>query len=251
MSLEYILHPSHWYSAGVTQYPNHQYLKNFFELINAEQQADLMGSNFHAFICSVFHRSEEEQQFSGKLVHEFIMRLVHCGKSNEIWVKLNDQLARFSMHEFCLITGLPCHEMPLEFHLTGNRLKDEYFNGMSRIKMTTLSEVFHLCENEDDKFKLGLVMFVECILKPTGRYIDQRTLSMVENVDAFLAYPWGRQSYNILLKSLQASHIERVQRMHQNHQPESKYSLHGYPLAFQVLFFYFFIFYILYLYFIY
>lgn len=232
MSLEYIIPPNQWYSAGITQYSNNQYLRNFFELINEEQQAEIMGSNFHAFICSVFYRSEEQQQFSGKLVHEFIKCLVNCGKNNEIWVKLNDQLARISMLEFCLITGLPCHDIPLECEFTNNRLRNQYFNGINRIKMTMLSEAFRLCQNEDDKFKLGLVMFVKCILKPIGRYIDQKTLSMVENIHTFLAYPWGRQAYVVLLRSLQASHVERVQRMHQNEQLESKYSLHGYPLAF-------------------
>lgn len=63
-----------------------------------------------------------------------------------------------------------------------------------KIRMTTLSETFHLCEHQEDKLKLGLVMLIECILKPTGRYIDHRTLSTVENIDAFLAYPWDRKA---------------------------------------------------------
>ncbi|XP_022883673.1 uncharacterized protein LOC111400492 [Olea europaea var. sylvestris] len=76
-------------------------------------------------------------------------------------------------------------------------------------------------------------MFVECVLKPTGRHIDYRTLGMVEQLDEFLMYPCGRKAYFVLLHSLQESQLERIRRMQQNNQAECKYSLHGYPLVFQ------------------
>jgi hypothetical protein len=95
--------------------------------------------------------------------------------------------------------------------------------------MVMLFEAFHMCEDADDKFKLGLVMLVECIFKPVGRYIDHKTLGMVEHLEQFLMYPWGRVSYFVLLNSLRRPH-----RMQQTQQTERKYSLHGFPLAFQV-----------------
>ena len=42
-----------------------------------------------------------------------------------------------------------------------------------------LFETIHLCENEEDKFKLELVMLVECVLKPISGIIDYRTLGMI------------------------------------------------------------------------
>ncbi|CAA2969062.1 Hypothetical predicted protein [Olea europaea subsp. europaea] len=100
------------------------------------------------------------------------MRLINCGKNNEVWVQLDDHVARFDMQEFCLITGLPCHEVAVDLNFNNTRLRDEYFDGSKRITMKRLSEIFHMCENQEDKFKLGLVMFVECVLKPNGRHID-------------------------------------------------------------------------------
>lgn len=55
--------------------------------------------------------------------------------------------------------------------------------------MRMLSEVLNVCDNEEDKFMLELVMLVECVLKPTGRYIDWRSFSMVDDLEEFLAYP--------------------------------------------------------------
>lgn len=55
-----------------------------------------MCSNFYGFIYGAIFKGDEEQ-FTSKLVHEFIMRLVHCGKNNEVWVRLDDHLARFGL----------------------------------------------------------------------------------------------------------------------------------------------------------
>ncbi|XP_022862679.1 uncharacterized protein LOC111382874 [Olea europaea var. sylvestris] len=176
---------------------------------------------------------KQNDKFSSKLTHEFIMRLINCGKNNEVWVQLDDRVARFGLQEFCLIIGLPCHEPTVGLNFSNTRLRDEYFDGSKRITMIRLSEVFHICEDREDKFKLRLVMFVECVLKPTGRHIDYRTLGMVEQLDEFLMYPWGRKAYFVLLHSLQESQLERIRRMQQNNQAKCKYSLHGYPLVFQ------------------
>ncbi|XP_022851648.1 uncharacterized protein LOC111373360 [Olea europaea var. sylvestris] len=232
MSLEYILSPNQWFSATITQFANHQYFKDFVELINADDQASLLCSLFHGFICGNMNKKQNDK-FSSKLTHEFIIRLINCGKNNEVWVQLDDRVACFGLQEFCFITGLPCHEPTVDLNFSNTRLRDEYFDGSKRITMIRLSEVFHICEDREDKFKLGLVMFVECVLKPTRRHIDYRTLGMVEQLDEFLTYPWGRKAYFVLLHSLQESQLERIRRMQQNNQAECKYSLHGYPLVFQ------------------
>ncbi|XP_022888339.1 uncharacterized protein LOC111403912 [Olea europaea var. sylvestris] len=216
----------------ITQFANHQYFKDFVELIDADDQAYLLCSPFHGFICRSMYKKKNEK-FSSKLIHEFIMRLINCGKNNEVWVQLHDHVARFGLQEFCLITGLPCHEVIVNLNFSNTRLRDEYFNGSRRITMIRLSEVFYMCRDREDKFKLGLVMFVECVLKPTGRHIDFRTLGILEQLDEFLMYLWGRKTYFVLLNSLQESQFERVRRIQQNDQIDCKYSLHGYPLAFQ------------------
>lgn len=76
-----------------------------------------------------------------------------------------------------------------------------------------LFETFHMCEDTEDKFKLGLVMLVECVLKPTSRQVDYRTLGMVEHLDEFLTYPGGRIAYFVLLNFLKESQLERIIRM--------------------------------------
>lgn len=65
-------------------------------------------------LCTKFFYGEGNEQFSSRLVLEFVIRLVYCGKNNEVWVRLEDYIARFGMQEFFLITGLPCHELVME-----------------------------------------------------------------------------------------------------------------------------------------
>lgn len=108
------------------------------------------------------------------------MRLINCDKNNKVWVRLDNHVAHFDMQEFYLITGLPCHEIDVNLDSNNAQLRNQYFNGIKRISMRILFEVFHICKDQDDKFKLGLVMLVECVLKPTRRYIDYRMPGMVD-----------------------------------------------------------------------
>lgn len=234
MSLDYIVAPDQWFSATITQFPLLRYVKDFIQLIDEDKQSLIFSSSLCGFICGYLYRTEE-QQFCSRLIHEFILRIVDSGKTNEIWFKLNNHFARFGIQEYCLITGLPCHEVTAELDSSDDRLRNIYFHGTKRITMVMLFETFHQCENMEDKFKLGLVMLVECVLKPVGRYINYQTLGMVENLDEFLIYPWGRISYFVLLNSLQ----QRAQKLRNNQQTDRKYSIHGFPLAFQVCNLYF------------
>ncbi|CAA3023200.1 Hypothetical predicted protein [Olea europaea subsp. europaea] len=142
-------------------------------------------SNFYGFFSGIIYR-EEKEIFSSRLIHEFVMRLVDCGKNNKVLVKLDDRIAKFGMQEFCLIIGLPCHQPVMEIDYSNNCLRNHYFNGSQRISMKMLFDVFHECEDLVDKFKLGFIMLVECVIKPIGRIIDYKTLGMVEHLDEFL-----------------------------------------------------------------
>ncbi|PON94313.1 hypothetical protein TorRG33x02_097870 [Trema orientale] len=50
--------------------------------------------------------------FSGQLLHQLTLRLAKCQKKNELWFSIGQKLARFSLNEFALITGLQCGAYP-------------------------------------------------------------------------------------------------------------------------------------------
>lgn len=78
--------------------------------------------NFSIFIYGFVCRGEEEQ-FNNKLVHEFIIRIVNCSKKYEIWVRSNNNLARFGMQELCIITELPCQRAPMNIDFNIDHLR--------------------------------------------------------------------------------------------------------------------------------
>ncbi|CAA3005857.1 Hypothetical predicted protein [Olea europaea subsp. europaea] len=56
-------------------------------------------------------------KFSGQLIHQLLNRLVKCDKEDELWLCFRDKLARFSLKEWALITGLNCGTGPDAKHM--------------------------------------------------------------------------------------------------------------------------------------
>ena len=97
-----------------------------------------------------------------------------------------------------------------------------------------------MCTNVDDLWKLGLVYFVDGVLLTHERKtsIDRNLLSLVEDEESFFKYPWGKESYKKTFGSLKKD-MGRIRelwrRSHDNKrkQVEAKYTVYGFPLAFQ------------------
>ncbi|KAK3188654.1 hypothetical protein Dsin_028215 [Dipteronia sinensis] len=199
-----------------------------------------------------------ELKFSGQLVHHLLLRQIRSSSKSEMWFAVGGNTFRFSIQEFCLITGLACGPDPPVLEKKGDgsgSFRSSMLNGEVRYNNKTLEAIFKAAssDSDEDMVKLALLYFLETILfgKDQKVYISALHVELLENLETFNKYPWGRKCYETTLNSLQRD----LRRMSQEYHTTSKkmvsnkkrkrhdnkekdgirqYALHGFPYAFQI-----------------
>ncbi|KAK0599784.1 hypothetical protein LWI29_008626 [Acer saccharum] len=161
-----------------------------------------------------------------------------------MWFKLGDNRIRFSIQEFCIVTGLNCSPYPsvdVDKRVKGVGLIDGLLNGDMNLYNNTLEDVFMNASSNDDltMVKLALLYFLENVLlgREKGSPIDSEHILLVDDLDRFNEYPWGRVCFEMTMKSLQNALKGRVQMLNDGNNKKSKqnwevYSVGGFPLGF-------------------
>ncbi|GMN68129.1 hypothetical protein TIFTF001_037203 [Ficus carica] len=128
--------------------------------------------------------------------HNIVM--LHSEMGDAIWFELCDDLGRFSIHEFCLITGLKCVGST-HLPVVESRLISRYFTtlrGVSRenLELQMSNAKF---DNDDDAVKLSLlyIMFSIPLSNASAVKIDQKFFALADDLDAFNDFPWGILSW--------------------------------------------------------
>ena len=223
-----------------------------FEVIKKIRQK-LTDTQMSIFRSSCFGKLIDMQdlQFSAQIVHHLLLRQLDCSKEDDMWFLIAGKKIRFSLHEFNLVTGLNCGPfMSIDEYknLSSKRLLDEHFNSVEDVSKSLVQSVFLNCtsSNDEDVVKLALLYLLEILLlgKESKNKVDKSHLAMVDNLELFNAYPWGKIVFDMTIKSLSTVMIDRVKKFQKkkennlNHIFES-YALIGFPYAFQVFFFYY------------
>ncbi|CAA2972251.1 Hypothetical predicted protein, partial [Olea europaea subsp. europaea] len=129
---------------------------------------------------------------------------------------------------FALITGLKImgDEAAGDGTQRRNRLHDAYFEGQGTVLLTQLLDAIKRCDQMLDRLKLGLIYILEslvrCHHKKTA--IDLFHLEIVDNLDRFNDYPWGRRCFEDTVHVFTRSHLKSKGAMR-------KYDTYGLPLA--------------------
>ncbi|GMN52904.1 hypothetical protein TIFTF001_022027 [Ficus carica] len=104
--------------------------------------------------------SEVEEVF-----HNIVMRLTdHSGMGDALWFEVGEDLGRFSINEFCLITGMKCVGST-NLPVVESRLITRYFltlRGVSRENLELQMSNANF-DNDDDAIKLSLLYMIFCI----------------------------------------------------------------------------------------
>ncbi|CAA7041452.1 unnamed protein product [Microthlaspi erraticum] len=192
---------------------------------------------------------------SGKLIHQLITRQLLTKQKHEMWMVFGGQPFRFGLPEFEAITGLPCGEFeedcieevspPL-----GTDIDATWREIVSDNPNTTIDDIATLFKKpeemesmtDDRKFKLALIIIVDGVLltkhqfpKPTARYV-----TMLSDVQTFLQYPWGRESFKATIETLRPApkgkknQIDPIIKFRQKLQSGTM-RLQGFPIALQLL----------------
>ena len=124
-----------------------------------------------------------------------------------LWPVVDGSPFRFSLAEFHTVTGLPCGPFPASYDAPSfkvrNLAKDPLWQKLiGHDSQVTIADIGHMLETDktlpsDKRLRLALIMIVDGVLiahkqvaKPTLHYVR-----MVDNLDAFLKFPWGRESF--------------------------------------------------------
>ncbi|KAF3434942.1 hypothetical protein FNV43_RR22029 [Rhamnella rubrinervis] len=172
----------------------------------------------------------QELQFNGQVVNHMLWRQCICDDLNIMVFNFGGSGARFTIQEFCLISGLFCGPVPTTRPTTSGRFRDTYFRKFP-LHNHDIVEVFSTatCENDDDMVKLALLYFLETVIlskeKPTPIPVER--VDMLDDIKYFLTYPWGTLSYDATVKSMRGCPGKRSNASH-------TYSITGFPIAFMV-----------------
>ncbi|KAI9201680.1 hypothetical protein LWI28_027328 [Acer negundo] len=141
-------------------------------------------------------------KFSAGIVHRLLIReLHHDGPEDEMRFLLGRHSVRFSKVEFCLITGLKFGELPdtSAYDMVENGIHQRYFEGRDEVEYAELKAVLQIgvFSEQYDAVKLCLLYMLNWILMG----LDEREkvpvwqFHLVEDLDAFDAFPWGAHVY--------------------------------------------------------
>ena len=143
-----------------------------------------------------------EMRFLAGIVHQPLMHgLHHNWVEDEMRFKLGCHSVRFLKVEFCMITGFKFRVIlaTASYDMVENDIHQRYFEGRDSIEYEQLRSVLWIgiFEEQYDAIKLCLLYMLNWILMG----LDEREkipvwqMCLVENLDAFDAFPWGAQVY--------------------------------------------------------
>ncbi|GMN63205.1 hypothetical protein TIFTF001_032278 [Ficus carica] len=128
------------------------------------------------------------------------MRLTnHLGMGDALWFEVGEDLGRFSINEFCLITGMKCVGSTHLALVVDNRLMTRYFSPLrgvlrEHLKLQLSNVNF---DDDNDAIKLSLLYMIFCIplANANSVNIDPKYFSLADNLAEFNAFPWGVLSW--------------------------------------------------------
>ncbi|KFK43996.1 hypothetical protein AALP_AA1G201400, partial [Arabis alpina] len=174
---------------------------------------------------------------SCKLVYALLCRQVLTKKKYELWTVFGGHPLRFSLAEFGYITGLECGDFPEEYkpnpadEITAADVP--YWRKLIGDNFDATLEDIHEMLSSDDmpgwrRLGLALILLVDGVL--IARHQKQRTVptpkyvAMLEDVEAFMRFPWGRESFLRTAKCMiptqpQSPHVSKRKKVVREEDP--------------------------------
>ncbi|CAN7017219.1 unnamed protein product [Brassica rapa subsp. trilocularis] len=160
--------------------------------------------------------------FSVMFLHYLLSRQLVTDKEFELWWLYIGKPIRYAIQDFALVTGLNCGERSSLDGDANERgigrgkgtpkaktfvsIWDELFRGEEKPTVAWIMDRFVRGKKYKDpltRLRLALLVLVEGILCPTcgTTNIRPEVVSKLTNVDDFLKYPWGRESFLLSVRS--------------------------------------------------
>uniref|UniRef100_A0A0D3CZZ6 DUF1985 domain-containing protein n=1 Tax=Brassica oleracea var. oleracea TaxID=109376 RepID=A0A0D3CZZ6_BRAOL len=222
--------------------------------------------NILAFVRHVLRGSEAfakiRKSSFGKL---FDLQLVstqfplRCNQEHTLWFVFGKDPLRFSLEEFGTITGLNCGSFPDGYEAPDHNLKDankqkgahkdplwqKIVGKYDNITIADLADELEHDHQMDEwrRIRLALIIILDGVLissqqipRPTLRYVQ-----MLDDVDAFLEFPWGHESFLHTVRCMKPPKFEKGKTVDSPVDmlvlklKQETFRLTGFPLALQLL----------------
>ncbi|CAF1868225.1 unnamed protein product [Brassica oleracea] len=196
---------------------------------------------------------------SCKLIYSLLSRQLLCNQEYTLWSVFGKDPLRFSLEEFGTITSLNCgglpegYEAPDHNRKSANKQKRAQKDPLweqivSKYNNITIADLADELENDTQmdewrKIPLALIIIVDGMFiasqqthHPTLRYVQ-----MLEDVDTFFEFPWGRESFVHTIRCMKPPKFDKgkpvdnpIDLLRLKLKQES-FRLTGFPLALQLL----------------
>lgn len=179
---------------------------------------------------------EENPPFSGAFGQHVVVRLLKVNKKYEVWILFAGNPVRMSLREFAIVTGLNCRKIPEPTKRKKNPLKVKlYWNKLfGSLKFCTVDIAIDMLKKKvvkgtQARIKFACLAITSSILFPSSHTprIMPDHVEMIRDLDEFLAFPWGRASFQTLVTSLISKDEITLS--------QSSVAIHGYVDAIQMV----------------
>ncbi|KAK3230910.1 hypothetical protein Dsin_002791 [Dipteronia sinensis] len=149
-----------------------------------------------------FLRMDWGMKFSASIAHQLLLReLHHDGPEDEMRFMIGPHLVRLSKVEFCQIIGLKFGVIPdtTRYEMVQYGIHQRYFGSVAKVDSKQLRSVLRIgiFEQQYDSVKLCLIYMLNWILIGLDKRekVPLWQIRIVEDLDAFDAFPWGAHMY--------------------------------------------------------
>lgn len=190
----------------VNSYHKVKNTKSILEALDPAEVDFLKNSTFGTILSL-----EDNPPFSGAFGQFLIVRLLKVNKKYEVWILFAGYPIRFSLREFAIVTGLNCGKLPASApKKRKNPLKEklywtEIFGSLKSCSLELAVDMLKRRKVKDSaRLKLACLSIISSVLLPSSHKpsIIPEYVELSRDFDAFLAYPWGRVSFDFLITNL-------------------------------------------------
>lgn len=220
--------------AHISQCSNLKYVKRVLDHFDERQLQDFRNS------CLGFLVDVPDIQFSAQLFQQLVFKSIRTDKVKELWFNVQGNLTRFGQQEYAVVMGLRCSLPPEDdvFNrvLEKKRLKEKYFKSLDKVSCAHLEKILIRSSTaRADRYKLGLALIVEGVFyAPDNNVgISETTLSIVDDLDLFFSYLWGRVGFS-RLRGFRGRWSRKFRDAKRKNEEEISYTVHGFPIALQI-----------------
>ncbi|KAF8082639.1 hypothetical protein N665_0817s0013 [Sinapis alba] len=154
----------------------------------------------------------EKTTFSGRFGRYMISRQLKVKKKHEAWFLFAGKPMRFSLREFTIVTGLNCANYPAHSkkktknHINEKPYWAELFGTLKEVPVNSVIRMLkkRSVTDKETRIKYAYLALLASVVLPTTHTpkISHKHAERIKDLEVFLAFPWGRLSFELLISSI-------------------------------------------------